>query len=198
MAGSPFLRSIQEHMLVRRYSRRTIKSYLYWIRYYIVFHGKRHPAELGATEVEEFLTYLAVKRQVATATQSIALNAIVFLYAKFFERPLDDIGAFRRSTRQRKLPEALSPPEVARLLSVLEGRNRLMVALLYGSGLRRIELVRLRVKDADLDHLQIRVWNGKCARHRLPPRPTTKNPRRRDLGFCLVGLAGLEPATIRL
>lgn len=154
-------------MLVRRYSIRTIRSYLYWIRYFIVFHRKRHPRELGADEVEQFLTFLVVERNVAAATQAIALNALVFLYDKVLGMPLGDLGAFRRSSRQRKLPVVLNRDEVRKLLATLHGVHRLMAALLYGSGLRRIELVRLRVKDVDLDHLQIQVWHGKGGKHRL-------------------------------
>lgn len=167
MSASPFLRSIEERMRVRRYSIRTIKSYLYWIRYYILFHGKRHPSELGGPEVVAFLTFLAIERNVAAATQAIALNALVFLYTKILERPLGDLGEFRRSSRQRKLPTVLTREEVSELLASLTGTHRLMASLLYGSGLRRIELVRLRVKDVDFDHLQLRVWNGKGGKHRL-------------------------------
>ena len=94
MSTSPFLRSIRDYMSVRHYSRRTIKSYLYWIKYYIVYHQKRHPSELGISEVEQFLTFLAVERHVSSATQAVALNAIAFLYNKFMDTPLGDIGVF--------------------------------------------------------------------------------------------------------
>lgn len=167
MSSSPFLNSIREFMMVRRYSRRTIDSYLYWIKYFIVFNKKKHPRDLGVREVETFLTHLAVQRNVAAATQSIALNALVFLYSKVLGTPLGDIGAFRRSSRQRKLPTVLTQEEVSALLSRMQGTHLLMASLLYGSGLRRIELVRLRVKDIDLDNLQIQVWNGKGFKHRL-------------------------------
>jgi integron integrase len=167
MKSSPFLCSLSEFMLVRRYSRRTVDSYLHWIRCYIIFSGKRHPSELSATDVERFLTHLAVNRNVAAATQAVALNALVFLYDKFLQQPLGDIGAFRRSSRQAKLPVVLSPGEVKRILDTLNGEHRLMVSLLYGSGLRRIEVLRLRVKDVDFDNLQLRIWNGKGGKHRL-------------------------------
>lgn len=167
MADSPFLRSITEFMRVRRYSPRTIDSYCYWIKYFILYHGKRHPSELSIAEVEQFLTFLVVRRNVAAATQSVALNALVFLYDKFLQRPLGDIGAFRRSSRQAKLPVVLTQGEVRQLLDQLESDHLLMVALLYGSGLRRIELLRLRAKDVDLDQLQLRVWGGKGGKHRL-------------------------------
>ncbi|WP_438971932.1 integron integrase [Methylophaga sp.] len=167
MSSSPFLNSIREFMLVRRYSLRTIDSYLYWIKYFIVFNKKKHPREMGDNEVEAFLTHLAVHRNVAAATQGIALNAIVFLYNKVLEKPLNQIGDFKRSSRQRKLPTILTRDEVSGLLSQLQGLHLLMASILYGSGLRRMELVRLRVKDVDLDNLQIQVWNGKGFKHRL-------------------------------
>ena len=167
MSASPFLNSIREFMLVRRYSRRTIKSYLYWIKYFIIFSGKKHPSEVGAAEVERFLTFLAVERHVSAATQAIALNSLVFLYHKFLDIGLGDFSAFRKSSRQARLPTVLTREEVYSLLSQLRGTQRLMASLLYGSGLRRIELVRLRVKDLDLDNLQIQVWNGKGFKHRL-------------------------------
>jgi integron integrase len=154
-------------MLVRRYSRRTVRSYLYWIRYFIVFNGKRHPAELGPVHVEAFLTYMAVSRLVSSATQAIALNALAYLYNKFLQQPLGDVSGFRRSTRERKLPVVLTREEVAALLGRLEGRHKLMASILYGSGLRRIELVRLRVKDVDTDHLQLQIWRGKGSKNRL-------------------------------
>lgn len=165
MSSSPFLRSIREHMLVRRYSRRTISSYLYWIKYFIVFHNKQHPEQLAEEDIERFLTFLAVERHVSAATQGVALNVLVFLFTKFMNRPLGDVGDFRRSSRQRKLPVVLTQNEVRLFLGQLSGTQKLMASLLYGSGLRRIELVRLRVKDVDLDHLQLRVWNGKGAKH---------------------------------
>jgi len=101
MSSSPLLWSVRDFMLVRRYSKRTIDSYLYWIKYFILFHKKQHPKELGATEVESFLTCLAVDRHVSAATQSFALNSLVFLYKNILDKPVGDVGAFRRSSRQR-------------------------------------------------------------------------------------------------
>lgn len=167
MAGSPFLTSLRDFMTVRRYSRRTIESYLHWIKYFILFHGKRHPSELPFEAIEQFLTYLAVERNVAAATQAIALNALAFLYEKYLQKPLGDIGEFRRSSREPKLPVVLTHAEVKALLDILAGEHLLMASLLYGSGLRRIELLRLRVKDVDFDNLQIQVWGGKGGKHRL-------------------------------
>ena len=167
MSSSPFLRSIREYMLVRRYSLRTIKAYLYWIKYFVLFHKKRHPQDMGADEVVQFLTFLATSRHVSAGTQAVALNAIVFLYDKYLGQPLGDLGEFHKASRQRKLPVVLTQDEVKGLLSQLEGTHFLMAAMLYGSGLRRLELLRLRVKDVDLDHLQLRIWQGKGGKHRL-------------------------------
>ena len=165
--SSPFLDSISDFMAVRRYSKRTIRSYIYWIRYFIVYHEKRHPGEMGAAEVEQFLTYLAVRKTVSIATQKIALNALAFLYNRVLEQPLGSLGQFNRARRQASLPVVLSRLEVERLLQHLTGVPRLVASLLYGSGLRRSEAVRLRIKDIDFDHHQLQVWNGKGYHHRL-------------------------------
>ncbi len=163
----PFLKSISRYMSVRRYSKRTIDSYLYWIRFFIIFHNKRHPSEMADLQVEEFLTYLAVERKVAASTQSIALNALAFLYNRYLENPLGDLAGFRRAQKQRKLPVVLSRKDVNILLVQLTGTSLLIASLLYGSGLRRMEVARLRVNDIDLDQLQLRIWNGKGYKHRL-------------------------------
>ncbi|NCF37019.1 MAG: integron integrase [Gammaproteobacteria bacterium] len=165
--SSPFLDSISDFMAVRRYSKRTIRSYIYWIRYFIVYQKMRHPREMGAAEVEQFLTYLAVQKTVSTATQKIALNSLAFLYKRVLEQPLGNLGQFNRARRQASLPVVLNRLEVARLLQHLTGIPRLVASLLYGSGLRRSEAVRLRIKDIDFDHHQLQIWNGKGYHHRL-------------------------------
>lgn len=165
--ASPFLSSVSEYMMVRHYSKRTIRAYLYWIKYFIIFHEKRHPEKMGATEVEAFLTHLAVNRRVSIATQKIALNALAFLYNRILDQPFGNLGEFNRARRQRKLPTVLNRSEVTVLLAQMTGSPRLMASLLYGSGLRRAEAVRLRVKDIDFDHQQIQVWEGKGRFHRL-------------------------------
>ena len=165
--SSPFLQSISDFMAVRRYSKRTIRSYLYWIRYFIVFHEMRHPSAMGPTEVEKFLTHMAVDQSVSVATQKVALNALAFLYNRFLQQPLGDLAHFNRASRQAKLPVVLTRAEVERLLAQMTGTQRLIASLLYGSGLRRSEAVRLRVKDVDLDQHQLQVWNGKGFYHRF-------------------------------
>lgn len=184
MPSSPFMDSLRQHMLVRHYSKRTIDSYLYWIRYYIRYHGKRHPIEMGSLQVMEFLTFLADQRQVSVATQKIALNALAFLYNKFLGAPLGSLGQFNKARRPPKLPVVLTRAEVRRLLGSMHGSPALLASLLYGSGLRRIEAVRLRIKDVDFDHLQLRIWAGKGNRNRittLAPElvPTLKHQIRR-------------------
>ena len=167
MPRSPFLLTIEEYMKVRRYSKRSIRSYIQWIRAYIDFHDKQHPAQLSHKHVEMFLTYLACERSVAASTQRTALNALVFLYHRFLEKPLGDLNGFKRVQRQPKLPTVLTEREVKHLLGALDRQYKLPVGLLYGSGLRLMELVRLRVNDVDLDYKQIKVWNGKGVKHRL-------------------------------
>lgn len=167
MPNSPFLDSIADYMSVRRYSKRTISAYLYWIRCFIIHSGKRHPSEMGEPEVERFLTYLAVDRNVAAATQSVALNAMAFLYNRYLDRPLAGIDNYRRSKRQRNLPVVLTRREVVRLLAEVPESFHLAVSLLYGSGLRRMEVARLRVKDVDFEHLQLRIWQSKGFTHRV-------------------------------
>lgn len=167
MSKSPFLSSLEEYMTVRCYSKRTIKSYLQWIRSYILFHNKAHPKALHAKHVEDFLTYLAITRKVSTSTQRTALNALAFLYNKFLELPLGDLSEFNRVKKQPKLPTVLTESEVMLLLRHLEPAYKLPVGLLYGSGLRLMECVRLRVNDIDLNLKQVRIWNGKGGKHRL-------------------------------
>jgi len=122
---------------------------------------------MGVREVERFLTFLSIERHVSAATQRLALNALAFLYNRFLNQPLGDVRDFKRSRVPVKLPVVLSRTEVSRLLAQLDGVPLMISSLLYGSGLRRLEAARLRVKDIDFDHLQIQIWNGKGYQHRL-------------------------------
>jgi integrase len=149
-ATSPFMDTLARHMLAHHYGKRTIDSYLHWIRFYIRYHNKRHPKDMGTKEVMEFLSFLANDRHVAVATQKIALNALAYLYNKYLNQPLGELGAFNKATRQRKLPTVLTRVEVAAVLKQLSGSAWLLAAMIYGSGLRRIEAVRLRVNNIDL------------------------------------------------
>ncbi|MDH7944083.1 integron integrase [Pseudohongiella sp. SYSU M77423] len=162
---SPFIEEIRRDMRLRGYAIKTEKTYLHWIRRYIYFTDRRHPAETGANEVREFLTHLAADKKVAINTQKIALNALVFLYTKFLNIDLGDLN-FTLATKQRHLPSVLSPIEVQRVLSHLEGRNKLIIQLLYGSGLRVNEALRLRVNDIDFELMTITVHDGKGRKDR--------------------------------
>ena len=146
------LDQMSQVLRVRHYSPRTEACYLHWVRQFILFHGKRHPRELGAPEVEQFLTHLAVQGRVSASTQNQALNALVFLYQQVLEI---DLGRFEavRAHRPKRLPVVLSPDEVAAVLAHVvggDGAFGLMARLLYGCGLRLLECCRLRIKDIDV------------------------------------------------
>jgi len=162
---SPFMESVRDDMRLRGYALRTEKTYLDWIRRFIYFIERRHPEEAGAGEVKAFLTWLAAERKVAVNTQKVALNSLVYLYQKYFNRELGDMG-FTQATKQRSLPTVLSVDEVRRVLQQLSGRNRLIIQLLYGSGLRVNECLRLRVKDVDLERMALTVVDGKGRKDR--------------------------------
>ncbi|MDN5753667.1 MAG: integron integrase [Nitrosospira sp.] len=162
---------VRDKMRVAHYSLRTEKTYLGWIRRYILFHGKRHPKDIGKPEIESFLTHLAVDRHVAASTQNQALNALLYLYREVLGVDLPWMDNVVRAKRPQRLPEVLSVQEVAQVLSHLEGTNRLMASLLYGSGLRLMEAIRLRVKDVDFEYQQIMVRGGKGAKDRVTPMP---------------------------
>lgn len=162
---SPFIESVRADIRLRGYSIRTEKTYITWIKKFIYFVGKRHPRELGAKEVKAFLSWLANERNVAINTQKVALNALVFLYHKFLKKELGDLG-FSLASRPRRLPDVLNPAEVQSILVELKGRNKLAVQLMYGSGLRVSECLRLRIQDIDLDHGSLTVRNGKGKKDR--------------------------------
>lgn len=166
MNRSPFLSGIYDEMMRRRYAKRTIETYLHWIKGYIVFHNKRHPALLGNAEVESYLDHLVLQRNVAGPTQALVLNALNFLYKEILRQPLSLNLNFVKSQKPRKLPVVLTRDEMASLLANIAPRYYLPSALMYGSGLRLMEAVRLRVKDIDFDYCCIRVWNGKGGKHR--------------------------------
>lgn len=168
---SAFLDEVRAAIRVRHYSIRTEQAYLGWIRRFILFHGKRHPRDMGEPEVAAFLTDLAVERQVAPATQNLALNALVFVYRHMLERPLGEIAGIVRASRPPKLPVVLSPEEVGRVLAGLSGTAWLVACLQYGSGLRLMESVRLRVKDLDFAHRAVFVRDGKGGKDRVVTLP---------------------------
>jgi len=161
----------REAIRLRHLSIRTEQAYLHWIKRFILFHRKRHPAEMGDAEVIAFLTHLAVAGNVAAATQNQALNALVFLYKHVLQRPLGDISSAVRARESRKLPVVLTVAEVAALLRELHDVSWLVACLQYGSGLRLMESVRLRVKDLDFHYRAILVRDGKGAKDRVVTLP---------------------------
>ena len=167
------LDQVRQLMRLRHYSLRTEEAYVGWIRRYILFHGKRYPNELDEKDVSEFLSDLAITGRVAAATQNQALNALLFLYKEVLQRELGFVGDALRVKRPPKVPIVLSPEEVRAVLSQLNGQYRLMAQLLYGSGLRLLECLRLRVKDVDLHYLHITVRDPKGGRERKTMLPVS-------------------------
>jgi integron integrase len=162
---------VREEIRARHYSRRTEEAYWQWIRRFILFHGKRHPAAMGAAEVTAFLSWLATSRNVAAATQNQALSALLFLYRQVLGVGLPWLEELVRAQRPVRLPAVLTEAEVRRLLGNLEGSARLMTGLLYGAGLRQVECLTLRVKDVDFAYRQIVVRDGKGGRDRATVLP---------------------------
>lgn len=169
--GPSLIDKVREVIRMRHYSIRTEDAYIGWIRRYIRFHGRRHPREMGEAEVRAFLSHLAVNGDVAASTQNQALNALVFLYKAVLERPLGEIGGVVRAKKPQRLPVVLTVEEVGRVLRYLEGVHWLIACLQYGSGLRLLESVRLRVKDIDFDHRAILVRDGKGGKDRVVTLP---------------------------
>ena len=163
----------------KHYSRRTERAYRGWVRRYILFHRKRHPAEMGAEHVGRFLSHLALVGRVSPATQNQALNAIVFLYREVLHIELPRIDS-ARSKVPKRLPVVLSRDEIEAVLGQLDGVSRLQAALLYGTGLRLLELLHLRVKDLDFDRRQIIVRAGKGQKDRVTIFPQSLVPPLRD------------------
>ncbi len=160
------LDQVQDKIRTLHYSRRTGKSYLHWIRKFILFHNKRHPKDLGAHEIEQFLTYLATDRFVSPSTQNQAFSALLFLYRQVLKIELDRIQDVRRAKRTPNLPVVLTREETRLVLDQLPGNQRLMGMLLYGSGLRLLECLRLRIKDIDFARREITIRQGKGGKNR--------------------------------
>lgn len=164
---------VRDEIRRRHYSLRTETSYLQWIRRFILFHGKRHPREMGRVEVAEFLTHLAVEGHVASPTQNQAFSALLFLYREVLELELSGLENVIRPRVPRRLPVVLTRVEVGAVLAELSGRHRLLAALLYGSGMRLMEGLRLRVKDLDFERLELAVRDGKGRNDRVTMLPAS-------------------------
>ncbi|WP_323539598.1 integron integrase [Xanthomonas campestris] len=165
------LDQVRGRLRLRHYSLRTEQAYVGWIRRFILANGKRHPAQMGQAEVEAFLTDLATRGQVSAGTQNQALAALLFLYREILGLELPWMENLVRAKRPRRIPVVLSVEEVARLLTMLEGACRLMAGLLYGSGMRLLECLRLRIKDVDMVRCEIVVRDGKGGKDRRVPLP---------------------------
>ena len=168
-------RNILKQLLIeirgRNYSIRTEQAYEPWVARFIAYCDNRDPRELGANEVVSFLQHLAIRRNVSVSTQNQSLNALVFFYDKVIKKPLDDLGNFVRAKRSKKLPVVLTGNEVVRLLDLMKGTQYLMASLLYGTGMRLMECVRLRFQDVDFEYQQIVIRDGKGKKDRVAPLP---------------------------
>jgi integron integrase len=170
------LEVVRAKMRARHYSLRTEKAYVFWIRRFVKHHGRRHPRELGPSEVESFLTHLAVDAKVSSSTQNQALAAILFLYREVLELDLPWLASVVRAKPSAHLPVVLTRDEVAAVLAHLADTPRLIAGLLYGSGMRLSECLRLRIKDVNLSHGEIVVRDGKGAKDRVTVLPSSLVP----------------------
>ena len=167
LQSTRILEQVRERIRYLHYSIRTEESYLYWIRNFIRWSGVRHPREMGADEVRAYLTYLATKRDVSASTHRVALSAILFLYQKVLDVELPWLDGLARPSVPRRLPVVLTREEVARIFSLQSGVYAVLARLLYGTGMRITEALRLRVKDVDFDHRAIIVREGKGSKDRV-------------------------------
>jgi integron integrase len=165
------LDQVRAQIRVLHYSIRTEKSYISWIKQFIHFHGLKHPKDMGLGEVESFLSYLATNRKVSSSTQNQALSALLFLYRKVLKIKLPDVENVVRAKLPGRLPVVFTQDEALSVIHRLDGTFQLMSQLLYGSGLRLMECVRLRVKDIDFNYKHILVRNGKGAKDRITVLP---------------------------
>jgi integron integrase len=194
-AGKPrLLDRVRIAIRTRHYSLRTEQAYVSWIRRFILFHGKRHPMEMGEAEINRFLSHLAVSGDVSASTQTQALSALLFLYRHVLGKALLRIDDVVRATRPAKLPTVLDRGEVGALLSRLDGDHRLVATLLYGSGLRLLEALRLRVKDVDFALNQLTIRDGKGAKDRRTMLPQSLKG---SLAIHLEAVKALHEADLR-
>ncbi|BCD61515.1 integron integrase [Nitratiruptor sp. YY08-26] len=163
---------LKEKIIFKGYSRATEKSYIYWNKEYILFHNKKHPKDMGKIEIEEFLTHLAVNKNVSPTTQNQAFNAILFLYKEVLGIDTKDwnIQALR-AKRKEHMPVVLTKDEVRQIIFNMTGIYKLMLELMYGCGLRMNELLRLRIKDIDFGFDNVYIWDSKSQKDRILPLP---------------------------
>lgn len=173
MSKSPFLESIRQILRKMHYSIQTEKTYLTWIRRFILFNGKRHPSEMGEEEVSKFLTHLACDRRVSSSTQNLALCAVVFMYKHVFQRELTLLPDTVKARKPTRVPTVMSAGEAKSVIDQMKSPYKLMFSLLYGSGLRKAELLKLRIKDIDFPAKSIFVYRGKGAKDRVTILPNS-------------------------
>lgn len=169
------LDQVRDRIRMKHYSIRTEQAYVSWIKRFILFHNKKHPKNMGKQEIESFLTHLALDLNVASSTQNQAFNAILFLYNRVLHQPLEDKISAVRAKKPRLLPTVMTNDEALAVLGALSGIHQLMAKLLYGSGLRLMECIRLRVKDVDFGMNQIMVRDGKGKIDRVTMLPESVN-----------------------
>ncbi len=156
---------------VKHFSLSTERAYVQWIRRFILFHNKRHPNEMGEPEIRQFISHLAVDARIAASTQTVALSALLFLYRQVLKKDLPYITQIERAKPAKKLPVVFTQEEVKSVLAQLDGTHHLIACLLYGSGLRLMEAVRLRVKDIDFERCELSIRQGKGAKDRVTMLP---------------------------
>lgn len=161
------LDQVRNLMRLKHLSYKTERAYIAYIREYILFHGKKHPKDMGANEIGEYLTHLAVKKNVAASTQNVAFNALLFLYKQVLDIKLPNIEGVFRAQKPKRLPAVFTTSEAKAIIAELDGSTRIIVGLLYGSGMRLTEVLRLRVKDIDFERWQITVRDGKGWKDRV-------------------------------
>jgi integron integrase len=177
MSDKPkLLEQAREVARLKHLSRKTEQAYVQHARRFILFHQKRHPREMGAAEIREYLSYLAVQKNVAASTQNVALAALLFLYRDVLKVELPNVEGVERARRPARLPVVLTREEVRAVLGRLEGVHRLVVGLLYGSGLRLMDCLRLRVKDVDFSYNQLTLREGKGGKDRVTMLPLSLKP----------------------
>ena len=163
---------VREKIRLKHYSLSTERTYVYWIKYYILFHNKRHPKEMGKVEIEQFLTYLAVEKKVSPTTQNQAFSAILFLYKEVLGIDMRDWNIQALRAKERKhIPVVLTKDEVNRVIENLTGIYQLIVSLMYGCGLRMSEALNIRVKDIDFGFDKVYIWDSKSLKDRTVPLP---------------------------
>lgn len=167
MASSPFISSIRQQLRLNHYSYQTEKAYIYWIKDFIRFHRYEHPQNLTEKDVVSFLNYLANKRNVAINTQKQALNALAYLYKNIIQNPLGQLEGIQRSSKPKRLPTVFTRQEIEQVFTHLFGEAKLIASLLYGSGLRVSEALRLRIKDIDLASMSLTVRASKGDKDRV-------------------------------